>query len=58
MISREALHDLAQRAKERRHAVNGMPFQVRESAMANVSRVLVHDVVQITRLPEVSTHIS
>jgi hypothetical protein len=26
--------------------------------MANVSRVLVHDVVQITRLPEVSTHIS
>ncbi len=46
MISREALHDLAQRAKDRRHVVNGMPFQVRESAMVNVGCVLVHDVVQ------------
>ncbi len=46
MIGCEALHDLARRAKERQHTVNGMPFQVRESAVANVNRVLVHDAVQ------------
>jgi len=46
VIGREALHDLARRVKERRHAVDGMSFQVRESAMANVGRIVVHDVVQ------------
>jgi hypothetical protein len=46
VIRYEALHDLARRAKERRHTVDGMPFQVTESAMANVDRVLVHDAVQ------------
>ncbi len=46
MIGREALHDLSRRAKERRHTVDGMPFQVKESAVVNVGRVLVHDAVQ------------
>jgi len=46
VISCEALHDLVRHAKERRHAINGMPFQVKESAVANVGRVLVHDTVQ------------
>jgi len=46
VIGLKALHDLARRAKERRHAVDGMPFQVRESTVANVDRVLIHDVVQ------------
>ncbi len=46
VIGREALHDLVWRAKECQHAVDGVPFQVRESAVANVGRVLVHDVVQ------------
>jgi len=58
VIGREALHDLAQRAKERRHAVNGMPFQVKESAVANVGRVLVHDAVQNDALAKsVSAHL-
>jgi len=46
VISYEAFHDLEQRAKERRHTVNGMPFQVKENAMANVGRILVHDAIQ------------
>jgi hypothetical protein len=37
---------MARHAKDRQHAVNGMPFQVRESAVANVGCVLVHDAVQ------------
>jgi hypothetical protein len=46
VIGPEVLHDLARCAKEHRHVFDGMPFQVRESAVANVGRVLVHDVVQ------------
>ncbi len=46
MIGRKALHDLARRAKEHRHVVDGMPFQVRENTVVNVGCVLVHDAVQ------------
>jgi hypothetical protein len=46
VIGREAFHDLARHAKERPHAVDGMLFQVRESAVANVGCVLVHDAIQ------------
>jgi hypothetical protein len=34
-----------------------MPFQVKESVVANVGRVLVHDVVKTTRLLEALAHI-
>ncbi len=46
VIGCEALHNLARCTKERRHAVDGMPFQVRESVVANIGCVLVHDAVQ------------
>jgi len=58
VIGREAFHDLARRAKERQHAVDAVPFRVRENAVANVSRVLVHDVVQNDALArKVSAHL-
>ncbi len=57
VIGHEALHDLARRAKECQHVVDGMPFQVKESVVANVGRVLVHDVVKTTRLLEALAHI-
>ncbi len=53
----EAFHDLARRAKECRHVVDGMPFQVKESVVANVGSVLVHDDVKTTRLLEALAHI-
>ncbi len=49
---------MAQRMKERQHTVDGMPFQVRESVVANVDRVLVHDAIQNDTLAKsVGTHL-